>query len=56
MRSLLVVIAAVLIGLAAFGVMGPEVDGRHVSLFLLGLAFWALSFVVLGEFSNLRRK
>jgi len=55
-RAVCVLIAAVLIGLVAFNVKGPTVDDHHVNLFYLGLAFWALSFLAIEEFSSYKAR
>lgn len=44
-RALLIIVAAVLIGLAAFAVNGPTVNSHHVNLVYLGAALFVLSFL-----------
>ena len=43
-RALCILVAALLIGFAAFAVKGPTVNDHVVNLFYLGIGFWALSF------------
>lgn len=54
-RTVLIVIATVLILLSAFSVDGPDVGDHRVSLFVLGLAFFVLSFAAWDEIRAHRR-
>ena len=51
-RALCILIAAILIGCAAFSVKGPTVGDDPVNLFYLGLAFWAFSFFPMEDVSS----
>jgi len=55
-RALCILIAAFLIGCAAFSVKGPTVGEDPVNLLYLGLAFWAFSFFPLNDVSSYNSK
>lgn len=49
MRAICLIIAVILLVLASVAVDGPTINGHATNLLVLGLAFWALSFLAIDD-------